>query len=95
MVDTLGLVPEDPISHDRPIRWLAHTDDVWVHPSELDTELGHWAQNRLPLLGDLLTTRWLEASQSLEVARYRFGVQGFDTDGQVVWAANSAGGSPW
>jgi hypothetical protein len=39
----------------------------------------------MPLLGELLTTRWLEPAQSLEVARDRFGVQDFDEKGRAVW----------
>lgn len=64
-------------------------DDYWVHPpdnTEFDTEFDHWAHNQMPLLGELLTTRWLDRSQSLQVARDRFGVQGFDEKGGVVWA---------
>jgi hypothetical protein len=64
-------------------------DDYWVHPpdvsNELDTELDQWARNEMPLLGELLTTRWLEPAQSLEVARDRFGVQDFDEKGRAVW----------
>lgn len=71
------------------------TDDCWVHQSELAAELDHWAHDRMPLLGELLTTRWLGPSGSLKMMRSRFGVQGFDEVGQVVWSeAAEAAGEP-
>lgn len=60
-----------------------HFDDSWVQPKDLDAELQSWHHNQMPLLGELLTTHWLAASQSLEVARDRFLVEGFDEIGQV------------
>jgi len=63
-------------------------DDYWIHPddNELEMELRHWARDEMLLLGELLTTRWLDHAASLEVARNHFGIQRFDGTGRAVWA---------
>lgn len=74
-------------------------DDYWVHPAdvsdELDTELHHWARNEMPLLGERLTTRWLDPAESLEVARNHFGVESFDEAGRAVWGTEPATPPRW
>ena len=63
----------------------ARTDEIWIHSPELEAELEHWARDEMLLQGEVLATRWLGASESLQDARREFGVEGFDDSGQVIW----------
>lgn len=60
-------------------------DDSWTHPPALAAELEHWSRDEMTLLGEVLSTRWFGVLESLEIARSRFGVDGFDESGRVTW----------